>query len=152
VPKVTATWITIQPVRPGHRAAWLALRLELWPDSAADDVDRFYAGLAREPLAVLVAEDAGGELQGFVELSIRAYAEGCDTDHVAYVEGWYVRPAARRQGLGAALIAAAEAWGREQGATELASDSELANDTSHAAHRALGFEEVSRVVCWRKAL
>jgi hypothetical protein len=34
-----------------------------------------------------VAEDASGRLIGFVEMSVRRYAEGCDTDRVGFVEG-----------------------------------------------------------------
>jgi aminoglycoside 6'-N-acetyltransferase I len=45
-----------------------------------------------------------------------------------------------------------EAWGISEGCTELASDTELENRASAAAHRALGFEEAGRVVCFRKAL
>ena len=69
-----------------------------------------------------------------------------------YVEGWWVDADARRQGVGAALVRAAEAWSRERGFTEMASDVLLDNDGSHAAHRALGFAEVERVVLYRKAL
>jgi aminoglycoside 6'-N-acetyltransferase I len=89
---------------------------------------------------------------GFAELSIRAYAEGCRTDRVTYLEGWYVAPDVRNRGVGGALIAAAEAWARSQGCVELASDVELTNEASAAAHRALGFVEVGRVRCFRKDL
>ncbi|GBQ40877.1 hypothetical protein AA0614_2124 [Komagataeibacter saccharivorans NRIC 0614] len=41
---------------------------------------------------------------------------------------------------------------RQHGATELASDAELANTSSHAMHRALGFDETERVVFFRKNL
>lgn len=34
---------------------------------------------------------------------------------------------------------------------ELASDALLENTASHAMHRALGFEEAERVVCFRRA-
>src|SRR5205807_8206004 len=109
-------------------------------------------GYARGPLAVLVVADGAGQPVGFAELSIRAYAEGCRTDRVAYLEGWYVVPEARNEGVGHALIAAAEAWGRSQGCVEFASDAELTNDASAAAHTALGFVEVGRVRCFRKDL
>jgi len=68
---------------------------------------------------------------------------------VAYLEGWFVAPEPRGQGGGRALVAAAEAWGREQGCRELASDTEHENDVSTAAHLALGFEDVGLVRCFR---
>ena len=86
------------------------------------------------------------------ELSIRNYAEDCVTDRVAYLEGWYVVPGARRQGVGRALIAAAEQWGRGQGCTEFASDAVIDNEISAAAHRALGFTETAQIRCFKKQL
>ena len=146
----------VRLVTPSDAPAWLRLRHALWsshPESEhAAEIAEFLEGHAREPLAVLVAADEADQLMGFVELSIRAYAEGCHTDRVAYLEGWYVVPDARNEGVGRALIAAAEAWGRSQGCVEFASDAELANEASVAAHQALGFVEVGRVRCFRKDL
>jgi aminoglycoside 6'-N-acetyltransferase I len=148
--------ITVRAARPTDGHAWLELRCALWPEASraehGDEIERFLAGGARDPLAVLLAEDGAGCPVGFAELSIRSYAEGCRTDQVAYLEGWFVVPNARRQGVGRALIAAAEEWGRTQGCREFASDAELDNDASHAAHRALGFVEVGAVRCFRKDL
>ena len=99
----------------------------------------------------LVAEAAGGVV-GFVELSVRGYAAGCDSDRVGYLEGWYVTPAWRRRGIGRALLQGGEQWAREQGCREFGSDTLLDNAASQAAHRALGFTEAERVVCYRKPL
>ena len=85
-------------------------------------------------------------------MSIRAYAEGCETDRVAFVEGWYVVPPARRQGVGRELIAAAEEWGRAQGCRELGSDALADNQISAAAHAACGFSDVAVLRCFRKDL
>lgn len=146
--------VTIRPVQPNDRAAWLRMRCALWPQADpphAEEVERFLRGAAREPLAVLVAEVAGVP-KGFVELSIRPYAEGCRTDHVAYLEGWYVDEDVRGQGIGRALLAAAEAWGRDQACSELASDTDWDNTASARLHQALGFEEVGLIRCFRKNL
>lgn len=147
----------VRPAEPDDAAQWDEMRSALWPGDGPDEhraeVAAFFAGaLEREPWAVLVAEGDGGRLAGFVELSIRPYAEGCRTRRVAYVEGWYVRPEARGTGVGRALIAAAEAWGRRQGCTELASDAEPDNEVSRLAHDAVGFAEVGLVRCFRKDL
>src|SRR6185312_14887505 len=76
----------------------------------------------------------------------------CDTGPVGYIEAWYVDSDARRAGFGRALLRAAEGWAREQGYREMASDALLDNDVSHAAHRHSGYEEVGRVVQFRKLL
>lgn len=132
------------------------MRHALWPEGSIEEhvgeIEDFFAGRLREPLAVLVAEGASDRLLGFAELSIRAQAEGCATDRIGYLEGWYVIPEARAQGVGRALVEAAEDWAREQGCVEFASDAEADNELSAAAHRALGFTEVALIRCFRKDL
>lgn len=103
------------------------------------------------PSAVFVAEREDGSLGGFLELSVRNYAEGCAGD-TPYVESWYVDEDLRGAGVGRALMEAAEQWAREHGSTVLASDALLNNSLSHAAHQALGFEVVERIVVFRKRL
>lgn len=146
--------VTARSVRPADAPAWGRLRQALWPSETnehEEEIARFFAGLASEPQAVIVAEREG-EILGFAEISLRVYAEGCSSSPVGYLEGWYVVPEARRQGVGGALVQAAELWAREQGCTEFASDTELENTGSALAHRALGFEEVEIIRCFRKLL
>ena len=148
--------VTCRPVETGDAAAWAHLRQALWSDAEpgehADAIARYFAGTLPEPIMVLFAEDDDGRPIGLVELSLRAYAEGCQSDNVAFVEGWYVAPEARGRGVGRALIDAAEDWARGQGCTELASDAQLDDSASAAAHQAVGFSEVGLIRCFRKVL
>jgi len=48
-------------------------------------------------------------------------------------------------------VQAAEAWARKQGLKEIASDTQIDNTVSIQAHKVLGYEEVERLVCFRKA-
>jgi aminoglycoside 6'-N-acetyltransferase I len=145
----------IAPVTTDDRNVWIDMRGQLWPDSRdthARDIERFFAGQARDPLAVLIAKDETGRAVGFAELSIRSYAEGCSTDNVAFLEGWFVVPDARGRGLGRALVAACEEWARSQGCSEFASDAQPDNEASIAAHLALGFADEGLVRCFSKKL
>jgi aminoglycoside 6'-N-acetyltransferase I len=146
----------VRPVGPGDTEAWLRMRCALWPEGSEAEHRReiadFLAWTAREPAAVLLAEEDAGRPLGFVELSIRPCAEGCRTNRVAYLEGWYVVPDARRRGVGRSLVGAAERWARAQGCTEFASDTQPDNDVSIAAHQALGFENAGLVRCFKKEL
>ena len=148
--------IHVRPARPSDTADWLRMRVALWPEGStsehAAEIDQFFAGTLRNPLEVLLAVDEAGKTIGFAELSIRNYAEDCETDRVAYLEGWYVDAEWRRRGVGKALVVAAEAWARAQGCTEFASDALLDNKISEAAHLALGFEETEQIRCFKKNL
>jgi aminoglycoside 6'-N-acetyltransferase I len=150
--------VTIRAAQPSDRTGLAAARSALWPSSTREEHDAELAAmLAGEPSstlpqAILVAE-AAGALVGFVEIGLRSHADGCDPRRpVAFVEGWYVAPEMRRRGIGGALIAAAEDWGRSRGCTEIASDTWIDHTISQRAHEALGFAVVDRCVHYRKAL
>jgi len=104
------------------------------------------------PGVVLVAEYAG-ELVGFLTVGLRSHADGCDmAQAVGFIEGWFVREAARRCGVGGALMRGAEEWARRQGCREMGSDTWIDHELSQQAHAGLGFEVVDRCVHFRKAL
>ncbi|WP_435528922.1 aminoglycoside 6'-N-acetyltransferase [Lysobacter enzymogenes] len=135
------------------RAGWARLRAQLWPqqrlEDLAEELDDWFED-AR--LAAFVAQDDDG-LCGFAEASLRSdYVNGTESSPVAFLEGWYVAPQRRGQGVGRALIAAVENWGRERGCRELASDALLDHLDSQRAHEACGFEETERVVYFRRRL
>jgi len=146
----------VRSATPDDAPAWLRLRQALWPEGEAAEhareIEQYFAGRLRMPLEVLLAHDEASATLGFAELSIRPYAEDCATDRVAYLEGWYVVPDARRRGVGRALVEAAERWARAQGCREFASDAHIDNTVSAAAHRALGFQETIQIRCFRKSL
>jgi len=143
----------VRAITAQDREEWLRMRDALWPGSvqshAAETARYFEQG--GDGLVVLVAE-VEGRLVGFLELDQRKYAPGCESSPVAFIEGWYVDQALRGQGVGRELVEAAENTARAAGHVEIASDSELGNNDGIAAHRALGFEEIERVVCFRKSL
>jgi aminoglycoside 6'-N-acetyltransferase I len=89
---------------------------------------------------------------GFIEVALRAFADGCDSMPVPHVEGWYVEPAARRQGIARRLIDAVETWAGARGFNELASDTETHNVQSAFAHASCGFQEVERLIKFRKPI
>jgi aminoglycoside 6'-N-acetyltransferase I len=149
--------MTIRTVRDGADAqAWAALRHRLWPHASAtgllDEAKAFSSsGQIPTVACVFLAEEAP-EIVGFIELAIRPFADGCESRPVPYVEGWFVEPHARRRGVGRALMARAEAWARELGFNELASDTEIDNEVSLRAHASCGFVETERLVNLRKPL
>tara|TARA_R110002073_G_scaffold65364_3_gene163252 strand:+ start:907 stop:1449 length:543 start_codon:yes stop_codon:yes gene_type:complete len=149
--------ITVRRITAEHRADWLRMRCELWPDDSAtahaQEIDSYFAGdFPRGAWVTLLAVDTTGRTLGFAEASTRSHAEGCESTNVGYLEGWFVAASARQRGVGRALVQAAENWARERGCTEFASDAEPDNQASCSAHLALGFENAGLVRCFRKAL
>ena len=139
----------VRPYTATDHSEWARLRTALWAEQTPADMA---AWLARQDAATFVAETMPGRLCGFAEVGARAFADGCDTQPVAFLEGWYVDVSLRHQGTGSALLRAVEGWARGQGYRELASDTELANLISQRAHERLGFTEVERAVRYRKRL
>jgi aminoglycoside 6'-N-acetyltransferase I len=146
----------IEAAGAGHAWHWARMRAALWPDASIDEHHDEIVRLLRDSAdgaVALVALNGRDEAIGFAEAAIRHdYVNGCDTSPVAFLEGIYVEPAARRMGVAQALADAVGRWGAAQGCTELASDADLANHTSHAFHGAIGFVETERVVYFRKAI
>ena len=145
--------MTIREIVESDRSDWVRLREALWPGSLSDhdEETRMFFEKGLELPVVFVAE-ASGRLVGFLELDFRKYAPGCRSSPVAFIEGWYVEPALQGQGVGRALMEAAKAHARAAGHHEIASDVEIDNTHGIAAHRALGFEEIERVVYFRRSL
>jgi aminoglycoside 6'-N-acetyltransferase I len=135
------------------------MRHLLWPESSAEEHRREVEAVLHSgkygtlPMAILVSHGEDASLTGFLEVGLRSHADGCDTAQpVGFVEGWFVHEANRKQGIGTALMRAAEDWARQQGCRELASDTWLDDERSQSAHQALGFEVVDRCVHFRKPL
>jgi aminoglycoside 6'-N-acetyltransferase I len=144
-------------VRPAARTdadAWYEMRCALWPNSDHDHRTEVAAYFERpsDVTVCLVAEAPDEGLVGFAEVGTRPYAEGCLTSPVGYLEGIFVRPLHRDSGVGRSLVETAEAWARELGCIEMASDRLLNNEPSGAFHESLGYGEVERIVCYRKSL
>jgi len=144
--------MNVRRYETGDWSELLRMANALFPDFAEEDDDDLRRTLAKEDAQVFVLDRGDGSLAGYVEAGTRSVADGCPTGAVGYIEAWYVDPDVRRSGYGRALLASAEAWAREQGFSEIASDALLDNHVSHAAHKRAGYIEVDKVITYRKSL
>lgn len=145
--------VKVRQFREEDTAQWIRMRVALWPEER-ESIEKEGVDPLRDeaiPLKVFVAEN-DGRIEGFIEVSLRPYAEGCISSPVPYVEGWFVEATRRRRGIGRALVEAAIEWARSQGHMELASDILVTNDGSRAAHLAIGFEEVETITVFRREI
>lgn len=148
------TTFIVQPAGPSDRADWLAMRIALWPDEDAGELGR-EIDLFLDPAITeygWIARSADGRRAGFIEASLRSYAEGCWPGPTPYIEGLWVEAQFRRLGVAAQMLGAVEDWARASGHHEIGSDALLDNGVSHAWHAARGFDEVERIIVFRKAL
>lgn len=156
---VGMTGVMIRAVKSGEEAEVAAMMALLWPDGTVEEHRREATVVVRSgmsgtlPGAILLALDPGATPVGFLQVGLRSHADGCDTSRpVGFIEGWLVRDRFRGQGIGSALVRAAEDWSRERGCLEMASDALIENEESQRAHEALGFDVVDRCVHFRKRL
>jgi aminoglycoside 6'-N-acetyltransferase I len=143
----------IRKIVESDRPDWVRLRDALWPGALSDhelETRRYFE--SRLDVPVVFVADMDGRLVGFLELDYRKYAPGCTSSPVPFIEGWYVEPSVQGRNIGRALVAAAEADARASGYVEIASDAALENAGGIKAHLAVGYEEVERIVCFRRPL
>ena len=147
--------INIRSIRHQDCNAWSALRVEFLPEIKninQAEVDAFFHGSYPNVQEVLIALDDAQKMVGFIELNLRDNVPGSSQQTTPYIEAWFVSPDYQGQGIGKALIQAAEKWAKQQGFQELGSDAPITNEKSVNLHKQLGFNEIERVVCLLKPL
>jgi aminoglycoside 6'-N-acetyltransferase I len=134
-------------------ADWARMRLALWPTTSRVAHEADIAAALTEAGLNLIARSEDSRPLGFAEASLRHdYVNGTRTSPVAFLEGIYVEPDHRGTGVARTLVMGVEAWARQKGCSELASDTGIDNVVSQQMHEALGFSETQRVVFFRKLL
>lgn len=138
-----------------NQPGWLELRCQLWPhcpkEKHLSEMSSFLE--APQRFAQFVEYDETGLVLGFVEASLRNdYVNGTKSSPVVFLEGIFVTPQARMQGVARALVSSVEAWARNLGCSEFASDAQIDNTQSQKMHAALGFTESERVIFFKKVL
>ena len=129
------------------------LAAKLWPHHTAEEmIDDFEETIRNDNNVVFLCYDNDAPI-GFAQCGLRHdYVEGTSTSPVGYLEGVFVDTPYRKHGYAKVLLAACEAWAKEQGCVEFASDCEFHNTDSLQFHLNVGFEEANRIICFRKTL
>src|SRR5215210_5887252 len=97
----TDTKFRVRPLEEKDFPEWLRLRQMLWDEVTAEEHIEEMRDIFEhhETQLVLVGETENNRLVGFLEASIRPFVEDCLTDHVGYLEGWFVESEFRRHGV-----------------------------------------------------
>jgi aminoglycoside 6'-N-acetyltransferase I len=125
----------IRAAQHGDERAIAEMMALLWPEGTREE-HRSDAAASIEtgrcgtlPAIILVALDGRNAPIGFLQVGLRSHADGCDSAQpVGFIEGWFVRAEFRGQGIGNALMKAAEDWARTRDCVEMASDALIDNE------------------------
>ncbi len=133
--------------------ALAGLAIQMWTGHDLEDLAEEFRQLAMNDDAACFIKYVGDKPIAFAQCQLRHdYVEGTGSSPVGYLEGIFVSEGYRKKGYAAELLSECEKWAREKGCTEFASDCELGNADSVRFHLSLGFEEVNRIICFRKDL
>lgn len=129
------------------------LACQLWPHHTVEKMEAEMGAIFEQPDAAFILAFDGETPIGFAQCQLRHdYVEGTDSSPVGYLEGIYVMEIYRHNGIAKQLLHACEAWAKEKGCKEFASDCELDNSQSLQFHLNVGFEEANRIICFTKKL
>lgn len=129
------------------------LAVLLWNGSSADGLSNEFTEMLSDDNAKFFLKYENDIPVGFAQCQLRHdYVEGTETTPVGYLEGIYVKENYRRRGYAKELLTECEKWAKEKGCTEFASDCEIDNDVSFQFHKAVGFAETNRIICFAKEI
>lgn len=128
------------------------LAVMLWQNHSNELINEFSEMMANGKAQFFLKYDNDMPI-GFAQCQLRYdYVEGTSTSPVGYLEGIFVMKGYRNKGYAKELLATCEAWAKENGCHEFASDCEIDNIDSFHFHKAMNFTEANRIICFTKAL
>ena len=141
----------VKKATAAHCRTLAEMAVKMWDSHSVDDLQKEFGETILSKNAVFFIKYADNIPVGFAQCGLRNdYVEGTESSPVGYLEGIFVEEAYRKRTYANELLAASEAWAKDMGCTEFASDCELDNVTSLKFHIAMGFEEANRIICFKK--
>ncbi len=129
------------------------LAIQLWSSTTLSELEKNFAEIINNENAVCFIKYVGDKPVGFAQCQLRYdYVEGAETSPVGYLEGIFVQEQFQHKGFARELLWECEKWANSKKCSEFASDCELNNTDSLKFHLAVGFEEVNRVICFKKEI
>jgi len=125
---------------------------KLWTDFKKNELRKLLIeSIPLRKNKILMAKSSDGKNIGFSFYSIRNdYVEGAEKSPTGYLEGIYVEPEFRKNGIAKEFLRLGELWCKEQGCTQLGSDTWLSDKESRNFHKNLGFWEEDELVHFLK--
>ena len=143
----------IRKAKQDDTLALAGFAVKLWEGHSVTEMTNMFETLLSGDNAACFIPYVDGKAIGFAQCQLRNdYVEGTSSSPVGYLEGIFIEEGYRGCGYARELLRACEKWAKEKHCSEFASDCELENADSLRFHMAMGFEEVNRIICFRKEL
>ena len=143
---------SIRPVAARDYPVWLCMRQKIYPGLSETFHRQEMRLYGKEPDKACYIAHLQDQIVAFIEVSLRNVVDGCLSSPVGYIEGIYVEPEYRGQGIGGALLRHVEAWFRTQGCSEMATDALAEDESAQRFHAHVGFTETFRIVQFKRDL
>ena len=129
------------------------MAIQMWKNNTIESLESEFKELIKSHNIVFFIKYINNKPIGFAQCSLRNdYVEGTNSSPVGYLEGVYIIEDYRNKGYAKQLVLECENWAKENGCIEFASDCELDNINSLKFHLSIGFDEVNRVICFKKKI
>ena len=129
------------------------LAIQMWNDNTLSGLESEFSDIIGSETAACFIKYVEDKPVGFAQCQLRYdYVEGTETSPVGYLEGIFIQEEFRHMGFAKELLQKCEKWASGKKCSEFASDCELNNIDSIKFHLAMGFDEVNRIICFKKNL
>ena len=129
------------------------MAVQMWDSHSIDELEKEFLETLNDEKAAFFIKYANDLPVGFAQCGLRTdYVKGTESSPVGYLEGVFIEADYRKSGYAKELLLACQQWAKNMGCTEFASDCELDNAGSLKFHMAMGFDEVNRIICFKKRI
>ena len=143
----------VKKAATGDSRALAEMAVQMWGSHTIDELEAEFIETLNDEKAAFFIKYANDLPVGFAQCGLRTdYVEGTESSPVGYLEGVFIEADYRKSGYAKELLLACEQWAKNMGCTEFASDCELDNVGSLKFHLAMGFDEVNRIICFKKRI
>ena len=127
------------------------LAMLMWNNHSADELSAGFLEIISKGNSQFFLKYENDIPIGFAQCQLRYdYVEGTSTTPFGYLEGIFIKEDYRKKGYAKELLSECEAWAKENGCQEFASDCEIDNIDSFRFHKAMNFTEANRIICFTK--
>ena len=143
----------VQKAGKNELEALTNLAILMWDSYSANELANEFSDIISKGDAQFFLKLEHDVPVGFAQCQLRYdYVEGTKTTPVGYLEGIFIKDGYRGKGYAKELLAECEAWAKDNGCLEFASDCEIDNIGSFHLHQAMNCTEVNRISCFTKVL